>query len=202
MYVIGMLAICCMTSAMARTFEEAVPEKVLSSNSTPVPEKVVEPQQPNTTCFYAEPELCHQFNESDPCKECMPHPVYSSALVCCNVTDLEKSISCVENLNGDDKTAWTHIHVRNATLNELDISKNLWKLLDSLAITDGKVDRIVKEFPKFSQPKCLNMSNNEMRSIPTRALKDLTRLQVLDLSHNNLSTIPSLNNLNLALDIR
>lgn len=191
----GMLVIGFMASTTARTFEEAVPEKVVSGNSAP--EKV--PQQPNTTCFYAEPELCHQFNESEPCKECMPHPVYSSALVCCNVTDLEKSISCVENVNGDD---WTHIHVRNATIDELDISKNLWKLLDSLAITDGKIDRIVKEFPKFSQPKCLNMSNNDMRQIPTRALKDLTRLQILDLSYNKLATIPNLNNLNLALDIR
>lgn len=192
----------CMTSAMARTFEEAMPEKVVKSNSTPIVEKPIEPPQPNTTCFYAEPELCHQFNESDPCKECRPHPVYTTALVCCNVTDLEKSISCVENLNNEDKTAWTHIHVRNATLDELDISKNLWKLLDSLAITDGKVDRIVKEFPKFSQPKCLNMSNNGMRQIPTRALRDLNRLQVLDLSHNNLSTIANLKNLNLVLDIR
>lgn len=123
--------------------------------------------------------------------------------VCCNVTDLEKSISCVENvINGENKTVWTNIHVRNATIDELDISLKLWKLLDSLAITDGQVNRIVREFPKFSQPKCLNMSNNNLHTIPTRALKDLTRLQILDLSHNNLSTVPNLNNLNLALDVR
>ncbi|XP_055297922.1 protein halfway isoform X2 [Sitodiplosis mosellana] len=199
MYLIGILVICLMTSTAARTFEENV-----LITSTPVPEKTaVEPQQPNSTCFYAEPELCQQFNESEPCKECMPHPVYTNSLVCCNVTDLERSISCVENLNGDNKTVWMNIHVRNATLDELNISLNSWKLLDSLAITDGRVNRIVKEFPKFSQPKCLNMSNNNLHSIQNmRALKDLTRLQVLDLSYNNLTTIPNLNNLNLALDVR
>lgn len=128
------------------------------------------------------------------------YPIYQ---VCCNVTDLEKSISCVENVaNGENKTVWTNIHVRNATIDELDISLKLWKLLDSLAVTDGSVNRIVREFPKFSQPKCLNMSNNNLHTIPTRALKDLTRLQTLDLSYNNLTTVPSLNNLNLALDVR
>lgn len=198
MYTIGILMMFAfVASATARTFDE--PNLLITS--TQAPEKTIE-QLPNSTCFYAEPELCQEFIESEPCRECMPHPVYSSALVCCNVTDLEKAISCVENLNGDNKTVWSHIHVRNATLDELDISMKMWKLLDSLAITDGHVERIVKEFPKFSQPKCLNMSNNNLHVIPTRALKDLTRLQILDLSHNNLSTIPNLNNLNLALDVR
>lgn len=190
-----------MTSATGRTFEDNVVTTV-----TPATEKnekiVVERQQQNRTCFYAEPEICQQFNDSEPCKECMPHPVYSNSLVCCNVTDLERAISCVENVNGDNKTVWTNIHIRNASLDELDISLKMWKLLDSLAITDGKINKIVKEFPKFSQPKCLNVSNNNLSSIPMRALKDLTRLQVLDLSQNNLTTIPSLNNLNIALDIR
>lgn len=198
MYLIGVLVIVFMTSAVARTFEENV-----LITSTPAPEKTaIEPQQSNSTCFYADPELCQEFSESEPCRECMPHPVYSNSLVCCNVTDLEKAIACVENLNNDNKTAWTNIHVRNATLDELDVSLKLWKLLDSLAITDGHVNKIVKEFPKFSQPKCLNLSNNRLHGMPMRAMKDLTRLQVLDLSHNNLSSIPNLNNLNLALDVR
>lgn len=209
-FVIGFLSIT--TLVTARTFDE--PNILITSTLTPVEKAAVDvpqpplpppqPLQPNGTCFYAEPELCQeQFNESEPCKECMPHPVYSNALVCCNVTDLERSISCVENVvNGENKTVWTNIHVRNATIDELDISLKLWKLLDSLAITDGQVNRIVREFPKFSQPKCLNMSNNNLHTIPTRAFKDLTRLQILDLSHNNLSTVPNLNNLNLALDVR
>lgn len=196
MFMIGLLAIV-ISTATARTFDE--PNILITS--TAAPEKPV-PQQLNSTCFYAEPELCQLFGENEPCKECMPHPVYSNSLVCCNVTDIEKSLSCVENLNGENKTVWQNIHVRNATLDELDISLKVWKLLDSLAITDGQVNRIVKEFPKFSQPRCLNMSNNHLHSVPTRALKDLTRLQILDLSHNNLSTVPNLNSLNLAIDVR
>lgn len=201
MYLIGILVIGFMTTATARTFEE----NVLITSTPSAPEKVVvEPQQwnSNSTCFFAEPELCQEFNESEPCRECMPHPVFSNSLVCCNVTDLEKAISCVENVNSDNKTSWSNIHIRNATLDELDISLKMWKLLDSLAITDGHVDKIVREFPKFSQPKCLNLSNNNLHVIAQRAFKDLPKLQILDLSHNNLSSIPNLNNLNLTLDVR
>lgn len=192
---------------MARTFDEQTPPNLLTTSTpatviTSTTQIPVEPQL-NSTCFYAEPELCQEFNDSEPCKECMPHPVYSNSLVCCNVTDLDRAISCVSSLNGENTTFWTNIHIRNATLDELDISHKFWKRLDSLAITDGQVKRIVKEFPKFSTPKCLNMSNNNLLVIPTRALKDLTRLQILDLSHNNLSTIPNLNSqTNLALDVQ
>lgn len=203
MYMLGILVISFMTTFVSgRTFENEPPS--ILTTSTLAPEKPIEPPPPlNGTCFNAEPELCQEFNESEICKECMPHPVYTNALVCCNVTDLEKSISCLDNISNDsNKTVWTNIHVRNATIDELDISLKLWKLLDSLAITDGQINRIVREFPKFSQPKCLNLSNNNLHTIPTRALKDLTRLQTLDLSHNNLSTVPNLNNLNLALDVR
>lgn len=199
-YMIGIFVIGIITMTMARTFDETPTNLLITS--TAAPEKTIEPQQLNGTCFTAEPELCLEFNESEPCKECMPHPIYSNSLVCCNVTDLEKSISCVENLNGENKTVWLNIHIRNATIDELDISLKIWKLLDSLAITDGQIDRIVKEFPKFSQPKCLNLTNNRLHTIPSRAFKDLTRLQMLDLSHNNLSTVPSLNNLNIELDVR
>lgn len=190
---------------MARTFDEQTqPNLMTTSTPTPVtPTAISSEPQFNSTCFYAEPELCTQFNENEPCKECMPHPVFSNSLVCCNVTDIEKLISCMQNPSGDNSTFWTHIHIRNATLEELDISHRFWRRLDSLAITDGQVKRIVREFPKLSPPKCLNMSNNNIVMIPTRALKDLTRLQVLDLSHNNLSTMPNLpSHANLTLDIR
>lgn len=207
--IIGLTTLCCINSSMARTFDEQTPPNLMTTTTispaiAQTTQTVIEqPQQPNGTCFYAEPELCHEFNESDPCKECMPHPIYTTSLVCCNVTDFERSLSCIQNTSGDNGTLWTNIHIRNATIDELDISDKFWKRLDSIAITDGSVKRIVKEFPKFSTPKCFNMSNNNLLMIPPRALKELTRLQMLDLSHNNLSTMPNLNpHSNLALDVR
>lgn len=194
---------------VARTFDEPVPSIVTSSSpasvvATSTPSQTVD-QQPNTTCFYADPELCAQpiDNESG-CKECMAHPTIANSLVCCNVTDIEKSISCIQNPTSNESSHWTQIHIYNATLEELDISHKLWKRLDSFAITDGQVKRITKEFPKFSSPKCVNISNNNILSITPRAFKDLTRLQVLDISNNNLTTMPNLNSIqtNLTLDIR
>lgn len=92
-FVFGFLSITTTTTIVtARTFDE--PNILITSTLTPVIEKSAAvdvpqppppptpPPQPNGTCFYAEPELCQeQFNESEPCKECMPHPVYSNSLV-------------------------------------------------------------------------------------------------------------------------
>lgn len=206
--VIVIFAMWCVNVSMARTFDEQTPPNLMATSTLPSPavaqttQSIID-QQPNGTCFYAEPELCHKFNENEPCKECMPHPIYSTSLVCCNITDFERSLSCIQNSSGDNGTLWTNIHIRNATIDELDISHKFWKRLDSIAITDGQVNRIIKEFPKFSTPKCLNVSNNNLLVIPARALKELTRLQALDLSHNNLTAMPNLNtHSNLALDVR
>lgn len=199
---------CCMNVSMARTFDEQTPPNIMAASTLP-PSAVVHTtqsiidQQPNGTCFYAEPELCYKFNESEPCKECMPHPIYPTSLICCNITDFERSLSCIQNSSGDNGTFWTNIHIRNATIDELDISQKFLKRLNSIAITDGQINKIVKEFPKFSAPKCLNVSNNNLLVIPSRALRELTRLQLLDLSHNNLTAMPNLNtHSNLTLDIR
>lgn len=194
---------------MARTFDEPMLSIVTSSSPASVvttsPPPPVADQRQNSTCFYAEASLCAQpFGNDSGCKECMAHPTIANSLICCNVTDIERSISCVQNPSPDDSSYWTQIHIRNATLEELDISHKFWKRLDSFAITDGQVKRIVKEFPKFSSPKCVNVSGNSMLTITPRAFKDLTRLQVLDISNNNLSTMPNLNSIqtNLTLDIR
>lgn len=193
----------------ARTFDEPMLNIVTSSSPASVlatsSAALAADQQPDTTCFYAEAELCAQPIENENgCKECMVHPTIANSLVCCNVTDIEKSISCMQNPTPDDSSYWTQIHIRNATLEELDLSHKLWKRLDSFAITDGQVKRITKEFPKFSSPKCVNMSNNNMLTITPRAFKEVTRLLVLDISNNNLSTMPNLNSIqtNLTVDIR
>lgn len=205
--IVTTFAMWCINVSMARTFDEQTPPNIMIASTLPPPAIVqttqsIIDQQPNGTCFYAEPELCHKFNESEQC-QCMPHPIYPTSLVCCNITDFERSLACIQNSSGDNGTLWTNIHIRNATIDELDISQTFLRRLNSIAITDGQINKIIKEFPKFSAPKCLNVSNNNLLVIPSRALRELTRLQVLDLSHNNLTTMPNLNtHSNLALDIR
>lgn len=156
-------------------------------------------------CFYADPELCAEPRpETAACRECFAHPTEPNTLVCCNVTgDIQSAIACVPHpAQPADNSShyWINLHVHNATVDELDFSQKYWKRLDSLVVTDGHVRRIVKEFSKFSSPKCINVSNNELQVIHSRAFKELTRLQVLDLSHNNLSSMPNVNSLQVGVD--
>lgn len=155
-------------------------------------------------CFYADPDLCTTPREHDDCQECIPHPDIPNSLVCCNVTDIERAISCVPNPTTDNSSYWVNLHIRNATVDELDIPHKYWKRLDSLIVTDGHINKIIKKFTKFAAPQCINISNNNLLGIHPRVFKDLTSLQVLDISYNNLSTIPNLNSIptNLSLDIR
>lgn len=194
-----------------RVFDE-LPNIPLTTAPAAVVEITVQPapEDPTNiataqTCFYADSDLCEIPRRADGgCNECIKHPTVPNSLVCCNVTDIEKAISCVPNPTTDNSSYWVNVHIRNATLDELDFSQKYWKRLDSLVVTDGHINRIVKEFTKFSSPHCINISNNALQVIHPRAFKDLVRLQVLDLSHNNLSTMPNLNSIptNLSLDIR
>jgi Leucine rich repeat len=176
------------------------------------------------SCFHADPELCVlSVNATRTCvsyctfsftmmlsvqllncpQECIPHPSAVASLVCCNVTDIEKAMACAPIVTDSTNTShWQHIHIYNATLDMLDISKNHFKRLQSLAITDGLIKGIVNEFTRFSEPRCLNFSNNNLSEINVRAFTHLVQLQVLDISTNNLSTIPNISGRNMTLDIR
>lgn len=169
--------------------------------------------QPDSTttagspCFYAEEELCRnassEIDDQSPC-QCISHPTIPKSLVCCNITDISRVISCAPKPTKDNNTtSWLNIHIRNATLKEFDISHNFWKLTQSLSVTNGDIKKITNEFTKFSRTKCLNVSNNNLTEIYPRAFTNLTQLQVLDISRNNLSRIPNLSvQTNLTVDIR
>lgn len=165
------------------------------------PPEIIEPP----TCFYAEEELCQMPRNNTDCKECFVHPVYTNSLVCCNVTDIERSISCVPKPNNSDNSMyWSNIHLRNVTAKSLEIKDKYLQELNSLIVTDGKIERIIFEFKKFNSLKCINISNNNLIEINPRAFKDIVTLQVLDVSYNNLTTLSSLNSIpnNLTLTVK
>lgn len=150
-----------------------------------VEEEVEEP-----LCFHADINaMC--FNktgsETKPSCECEQYPENDLALVCCNVTDIYKAISCVGNTS-----SYNHIHIINLVQKELNVGKlNNLKHVDSLIITDGNITKVTGEFSAFSMIKCLNFSNNNITEINERALKHLRQLQILDLSANNLTKLPT-----------
>lgn len=200
-----MWAMAIIASVSGRTFDEPPVSNVMLTTAATVTVQTAT-DSPNI-CFYATEDLCSIPRENDSCNECIPHPTISNSLVCCNVTDIEKSISCVpypSTMDNSSDSYWVNLHIRNATIDELDIPAKYLKKLDSLVITDGHINRITKEFSKFSSIQCINISNNHLVNINLRAFKDLVRLQVLDISNNNLSSMPTLNSIptNLSLDIR
>lgn len=85
-------------------------------------------------------------------------------------------------------------------MTEIDLSSPIFQTLQSLAITDGNIRRIVKTFSRMSKVKCLNLSNNNLLNI---TMKTPIFLKFLNLSKNNLTQIPKLGpNQNITMDIR
>ncbi|XP_054088593.1 protein halfway [Zeugodacus cucurbitae] len=170
------------------------------------------PQEPNGVieyhpqCFYAEEELCDktlsnwqqqtydQHTRLGTC-HCRPYTNMPTSWYCCNITHMSMISSC------SNTTTWTNLHLRNVTLPELDLSNFLYQKLQSLAITDGKITKLVGSFSRFSSIKCLNVSNNNLSEITQRGLIPPT-LKVLDISKNNLTSIPNFNqNQNITVDV-
>ncbi|XP_053659882.1 protein halfway [Anopheles marshallii] len=181
------------TSTSAPNAVGVPPATSTSSNSRTVP------ATPPIECYHAQPELCAERRSGD-C-ECSIDPLVPAALYCCNVTDINKAIGCVT--NAPETASWKYLHMRNVTVRELalNVSNRYIKTLLSLAITDGTIQRISTSFARFSSPVCLNVSNNNISEIEPRAFRELRNLTMLDLSYNNLSTIPSTNG-KFRLDIR
>lgn len=159
--------------------------------SLDVPANVTKPENP---CFHADIDaMCFKTgsntsSNTKPSCECEQHPEHPFAIVCCNVTDIAKSISCV----GSNTSSYLDIHIINAEQKEINVGQmNLLKQVNSLIITDGNITRISGQFSRFSSIKCLNFSNNNITEINERALLNLNQLQILDLSANNLTKLPT-----------
>ncbi|KAL7014044.1 hypothetical protein ACKWTF_015709 [Chironomus riparius] len=139
-------------------------------------------------CFHADiNQFCF---EKEPTKGCECEQ-FRDAIICCNVTDILKSIGCLS-MNA---STYKNIHVINATQAEINVTQlNSLKQVDSLVITDGNVSRLVGQFARFSSIKFLNFSNNNITEINERAFMNLNQLKIVDLSANNLTKLPSLQN--------
>ncbi|KAH8342983.1 hypothetical protein KR059_002789, partial [Drosophila kikkawai] len=165
-------------------------------------------------CFYAEEQLCEApapgkdeasdaaqtlTSEAEPnansC-QCKEHPSKPNSWYCCNISQVSMISSC------SNISKWTNLHVRNMTVKDVDLSNPIFRSLQSLAVTDGNITRLVNAFPRLSALKCLNISNNNISEIHSRAVKDVPHLEFFGMSNNNLSLVPHRNqNKNITLDI-
>lgn len=90
----------------------------------------------------------------------------------------------------------SYIHIRNATLDVFNVSEIRWRRLKSLAITDGRINRVKGQFRMMTPIVCLNLSNNALIEVENNSLTRLAQLTTLDLSYNNLTHLPALNTMN------
>lgn len=90
----------------------------------------------------------------------------------------------------------SYIHIRNVTVDYINVSEVRWRMLKSLAITDGKIHRIKGQFLIMTPILCLNLSNNALLEIDNNSFIRLAQLTTLDLSYNNLTHLPALNIIN------
>lgn len=112
----------------------------------------------------------------------------TGAVLCCDVTNFQM----VEGvgISKNNLTSVTALHIRNATLDALNLTSSLWRGLEFLSITDGQIKTVVGEFGKHTHISCLNLSSNGINEFIGRPLSNLYKLKFLDLSQNNLTEIP------------
>ncbi|XP_044766431.1 protein halfway [Coccinella septempunctata] len=139
----------------------------------------------NNKCFHAPPELCPRADS--PCR-CHQLPNCSKAVVCCNVTSFQlvEGLACA-NVSDGNVTA---VHVRNATLDTLNLSQPTWRRLKYMTITDGHIKSVTGEFTRLTSISYLNLSSNGISKFDDRSLGNLFDLRYLDVSHNNLTEVP------------
>ncbi|XP_017006580.2 protein halfway [Drosophila takahashii] len=181
-----------------------------TTSAAPLPPAAPEVPEYFKHCFYAEEQLCgHSFDgrgdagegqaaatTTTPQCQCREHPRKANSWYCCNISQLTMISSC------SNISKWTSLHVRNMTMEDMDLSNPIFRSLQSLAVTDGNITRLVNAFPRLSALKCLNISNNNISEIQPRAVKDVPHLEFFGMSNNNLSLVPHRNqNKNITLDI-
>ncbi|XP_072398618.1 protein halfway isoform X1 [Diabrotica undecimpunctata] len=137
-------------------------------------------------CFHKSENECP--SPSDSCR-CRQLSDCKKAVVCCDINDqsLKDQLRCGNLIQNEIEA----LHIRNATLEVLNLNLAEWKNLRSMAITDGRIKNVSEAFPKMTMVSCLNLSSNGIREFQKRSLFNLFSLSFLDLSHNNLTEVPN-----------
>lgn len=178
--------------ARARTEEDQASSTNQARTSNSVPEEVL-PEQ----CFYQQPTECPSVDSGEcPCKRIiLSHTnLEESAVLCCNLNSpkaFEEGLSCT-----NFPVNVSYVHIRNATLDVFNASEVRWRRLKSLALTDGRINRVKGQFLMMTPTLCLNLSNNGLVEMENNSLTRLAQLTTLDLSYNNLTHLPALNTMN------
>ncbi|XP_015122047.1 protein halfway [Diachasma alloeum] len=180
----------CLYAGMAsgRTEED---QASLSGGSTELRVGLPPPER----CFYQSQMECPEVVKSDDCP-CKRIPILShtsndeNAVYCCNLSakSFEFGLACA-----NFPSNVSYIHIRNATLDVFNVSEVKWRRLKSLAITDGRINRIKGQFLMMTPTQCLNLSNNGLIEIENNSFTRLAQLTSLDLSYNNVTHLPALN---------
>ncbi|KAJ8972778.1 hypothetical protein NQ317_011630 [Molorchus minor] len=137
-------------------------------------------------CFHQPAEACPSPESMCRCRQL---PNCKRAAVCCDVNKftLTEGLGC-GNINADGQVE--ALHIRNATLDALNLTQPVWRRLRYMTITNGQINSVVGEFAKHTIVSCLNLSSNGIRKFEQRSLVNLFNLSYLDLSYNNLSEVP------------
>ncbi|KAJ8952012.1 hypothetical protein NQ318_023452 [Aromia moschata] len=137
-------------------------------------------------CFHQPADACPAPESTCRCRQL---PNCKRAAVCCNVNKftLTEGLGC-GNISADGQVE--ALHIRNATLDMLNLTQPVWRRLRYMTITDGQINSVVGEFAKHTIVSCLNLSSNRIQTFEQRSLVNLFNLSLLDLSHNNLSDVP------------
>ncbi|GJQ83264.1 hypothetical protein Trydic_g8858 [Trypoxylus dichotomus] len=147
-------------------------------------------------CYHEAEDECPEFNDAQKCKLSQT----KNAVLCCHLSD---DIAINDSLRNVpfNKSSIQKLHLRNVTAKEFNLKLlNTWRPC-SLAITDGHIENVTGFFPKSTKLSCLNFSSNSILHFD-QVFKYSPHLERLDLSHNNLSNIPSMKRrINITLDI-
>lgn len=109
---------------------------------------------------------------------------------------MQSSIVVQSYILGFAHSSISYVHIRNATLDVFNVSEIRWRMLKSLAITDGRIKKVQGQFRMMTPTQCLNLSNNALMEVENNSLTRLAQLTTLDLSYNNLTHLPALNTMN------